>query len=54
MSHQRLGINMVAHRMIKNLDELEIEYVFIVLIFNTENIKQLLYIWGTDIFPHGN
>ena len=42
---------MVAHRMTKNLKYLGIEYLFLILSYNDENIEQLLYFWGTEIVP---
>ena len=40
---------MVPHRTITDLG---IEYLFLIVSFNDENIKQLLYFWGTEIVPY--
>ena len=43
---------MVAHSTTKNLKDLEIEHLFLIISHNNQNIIQLLYFLWTDIVPY--
>ena len=45
----KIGNSMVGHSTTKTHKDLEIEHFFLILSQNNENIKQLLYIFGTEI-----
>ena len=43
---------MVAHSMTKNLQDLKIKHLFLIVSHNDQNIKQLLYFVWTEIVPY--